>query len=415
MAVQTLERAPAAMAAPSPKASRGAPPVDRKIDPPPPNPTAAIPAEELFGVKESLPVMIESFREWMKRVPVVSAEAKCDELVGMFRRQDGLECAVVCEDGERPVGLLMKDRFFRMLGSLYGMSLFGFREISRLMDKSPLVADLSTPPQELIDRALSRSEESFYDAVVLTERGKFAGVVTVKDLLNVSRLLQKEAIDRQAATIRDTEALIASIDASVSRLSEATGEVNERSGKISELTDRGRNDLGGMLELFKLWSENATRQEKAASQLTERTSAADGILKLIAELADQCNLLAVNAAIEAARAGEHGRGFGVVAGEIRSLADQTKKSAGRIADLMRSMAEAVRFSAGLAAEGKDGADQGVVRVRKTEETFEQLWASSKRNHESAERLASASREASVTSDEVRKEILKLSVHLSGKN
>jgi methyl-accepting chemotaxis protein len=346
-------------------------------------------------------------KDWMKSCPVLSPTQQSDDLVTLFRRNKQLECVVVCDDQHRPIGLIMKDRFFRFLGSLYGMSLFANRPISELMDPLPLMAELSIEPQDLIDRALSRAEVTFYDAVLLNDNGKFAGILTVNDLLNVSRLLQREAVNRQIRTIRDTETMITGIHESIAKVTETTNDTLACSERIAEITDQGRNELSGMLQLFKLWSANAERQEKAVTQLTERTSAADVIIRLIADLADKCNLLAVNATIEAARAGEHGKGFGVVAHEIRTLADQTKQSAGQITGHIKSMTEAVQSAAILAGEGKKGADTGFSQVKKTEDTFTQLWSSSALNHEAATRLTIASTEAKDLSNEIRSEFQKL--------
>lgn len=346
-------------------------------------------------------------RDWMKGCPVIPPTQMSDDLVTLFRRKKQFDCVVVCDDLHRPIGLIMKDRFFQLLGSLYGMSLFGHKAISEQMDSAPLIAEISIDPQELIDCALSRGEETFYDAVVLTDNGKFVGVLTMNDLLNVSRLLQREAVSRQIRTIKDTETMIMSIHESVDSVAEATNDTQACSERIAEITDQGREELDETLQLFKLWSSNAVKQEKAVDQLTERTAAADGIIRLIADLADQCNLLAVNATIEAARAGEHGRGFGVVANEIRSLADQTKRSAGQITGLIKSMTEAAQSAVKLVGEGKKGADKGFSQVKKTEDIFAQLWSSSELNQEAASRLMEASREAQLRSNEVRKEFQKL--------
>lgn len=350
--------------------------------------------------------------EWVRKCPQIESNHLCGDLVSLFRQNKDLDCVVVCDELHHPMGLVMKHRFFRLLGSVFGMSLFGHKPISELMDVMPLMADLNIDPQQLIDRALTRDETTFYDAVLMIDdRGKFVGIMTVNDLLNVSRLLQRKAIDQQRRTIRDTEVMIGDIHQSVIRVSETSHDTQECSGRIAEITNQGRNELEGMLQLFKLWSDNAAAQERAIAQLTERTAAANSIIRLIADLADQCNLLAVNASIEAARAGDHGKGFGVVASEIRSLADQTKQSAKQITGMLKLMSDAVSSAESSVLEGKQGADQGFARVKQTEDTFAQLWSSSELNSDAASRLIQASNEAKEISNDISKEFHKLSNQL----
>lgn len=351
--------------------------------------------------------------EWMKSCLTIKPDQVCDDLVTLFRHNKDVDSVVVCNDKGSPIGLVMRHRFFRMIGSTFGISLFGHKSIALLMDDRPLMAEIDIQPWQLIDRALKRDEMTFYDSVLLTDRGKLAGIVSVNDLLQMSRLLQKEATGKQVRTVRDTEKMVGLIHASIDKVTETTRDTRLLSDRIAEMTDRGRHELTEMLALFRMWSEIAVRQEKAVIELTDRTKAADGIIKLIAELADQCNLLAMNASIEAARAGQHGKGFGVVAEEIRGLADQTKQSAAQITKQLHAMTTAVNSAASLIHEGKQGADRGFVQVKRTEDTFSQLWHTSELNNEAANRLIEACTEANNISLKIKHEFSKLVNQLHG--
>ena len=103
--------------------------------------------------------------------------------------------------------------------------------------------------------------------------------------------------------------------------------------------------------------------------LSEQTEQIAGVSELVGDLANQTNMLALNAAVEAARAGEYGKGFGVVAGEIRKLADQSRKSADKINSLVTDVQAAMNSAVMVTDEGKKTAESSIDLALNTAESF----------------------------------------------
>jgi methyl-accepting chemotaxis protein len=97
--------------------------------------------------------------------------------------------------------------------------------------------------------------------------------------------------------------------------------------------------------------------------LSQQTQQIGDIISSVNEIAEQSKLLALNAAIEAARAGEQGRGFGVVATEIRALAEQSKQATANVRKILMDIQKATQTAVFVSDEGNRRAEEGAVRVR----------------------------------------------------
>jgi hypothetical protein len=156
--------------------------------------------------------------------------------------------------------------------------------------------------------------------------------------------LQSSAVSETTATMTELEA---SFQQSAEQATLSATTARHALTLTGEETDIVQHTRGGTAHL----KAKVGAIAEQILHLSERTSQIGRMTDLVSELANQTNLLALNAAVEAARAGEHGKGFAVVGAEIRKLADQSKKSAERIATLVSDIHNATNASVMATEEG----------------------------------------------------------------
>ena len=169
--------------------------------------------------------------------------------------------------------------------------------------------------------------------------------------------------------------------------------MNETSGVVSEAVNR--------IAKIATVVEQASQTVRTLGQESENISK---IVLVIKEVADQTNLLALNAAIEAARAGEQGRGFAVVADEVRKLAERTTQSTQEITTMISSMQSSARDAVTCIEDAVANVNEGVILTKRVGESVSRLGASSHEVKEVIIDVSSALREQNAASNEIARNV-----------
>lgn len=175
---------------------------------------------------------------------------------------------------------------------------------------------------------------------------------------------QEQTVNNLSASTTQVAASVREVSATSKDLAGTMNEVSQTASHAADLATRGRDNTTKMATEMKQLVESTASVSTKLGMIREKADSINAVVTTITKVADQTNLLSINAAIEAEKAGEYGRGFLVVAREIRRLADQTAVATLDIETMVRQMQDAV--SAGVMQMDKfaDEVRSGVAQVTK---------------------------------------------------
>lgn len=254
--------------------------------------------------------------------------------------------------------------------------------LTKLQDYLKLVVNpKKAPPGPLVDPgsdelAITTNElSSFISDLsdVLAELRKES-----KSLKEGSSLLSSQMVDSVQAvddSSRQIELMANSIDevaSTSSILSESASQVSETTNQVIAILSQGTTSSNTSQQTIEAFSEEVTEMATDLALLQTECSNIGSVLDVIRGIADQTNLLALNAAIEAARAGEQGRGFAVVADEVRALAHRTQEATVEIQSMVEGLQEKSTNAVTAISRGQELTQDSLTHSAEVVEALEQI-------------------------------------------
>jgi methyl-accepting chemotaxis protein len=184
----------------------------------------------------------------------------------------------------------------------------------------------------------------------------------------------------------------------------AAGQTNEITQHISDC----EKSLSDAVKQVETMSHEISEANQAVAKVSARSRDINQILEVIRAIAEQTNLLALNAAIEAARAGEQGRGFAVVADEVRALASKTRASTDDISRLIESLQVEVANASGIIEKGVARASDSVKQTSFAFNTLHAVVEQVKAVSDQVTQIATAAEEQSAVTEEINRNLTRIS-------
>ena len=225
-------------------------------------------------------------------------------------------------------------------------------------------------------------------------------LVSASEQILAATMQVSDGTNQTATAINETTTTVEEV-LQASRLSAMKAKnVADSAQSVARVSQEGREAVEATVKSIYQIKEQMDSVAQTVVRLSEQSQSIGGIIASVTDIADQSNLLAVNAAIEAAKAGEHGRGFAVVAQEIKNMASQSKQATLQVRNILNDIQKATGAAVIATEQGSKAVEAGVKLSVKSGESIKLLSDSSTEAVQAATQIVASSQQQVVGMDQI---------------
>ncbi len=248
-------------------------------------------------------------------------------------------------------------------------------------------------------RSVSHSAESLAGSAeelnATTEQSSMAANQVAQSIVKVA-----EGTSQQLDSVEYTINTFENLNEAIQDMAKESEKAANKTREASEIAREGEITLKTAIEKIKIIENTSNKTAESVTTLGENSKQIGEIVGTISGIADQTNLLALNAAIEAARAGEQGRGFAVVADEVRKLAESSQEAAQKISDLIKVTQADTEQAIQDIGSGSESLKTGVENIISMGEAFRKIIAIVEQVSDQMQDISLASKSMASNGDEI---------------